>query len=383
MSQTAEIHSSIEAVGREAWQKLAPPNNPFLSFDFLFQLEQSSSVGPQETGWIPHYLTIKSADEVQAVAPLYVKLDSYGEYIFDWAWARAAHQAGIRYYPKLVIAVPFTPVTGPRLLCAPTTDTQALWSQGVQALEALAEKLGASSVHILFCTSEESQAIGHAPHWESRLSRQYHWQRRSEWANFDDYLSSMKSRHRKAVRRERRVVRDQGLDIRAIEGHDLTKDHWRKLREFYLYTVHAKGGYPYLSEAFFEQGRALAEHAIAFFAFLGDEPIAGALCFRGQDNLYGRYWGTKLYSPSLHFELCYYAPIEWALSHGINRYEAGAQGEHKIKRGFEPVACHSAHYIADPRLREAIREYLNHERANTEDELLYLSKFSPFRAEVD
>ena len=383
MSQTAEIHSKIEAVGRDVWESLAPSNNPFLSYDFLFQLEQSHSIGAQETGWLPQYLSIKTGDETQAVAPLYIKLDSYGEYIFDWAWARAAHHAGIRYYPKLVVAVPFTPVTGPRLLCSSNEDPKSLWAKYIRALETLAERLGASSVHILFCTSEESRLIGEVPHWESRLSRQYHWQRRPEWATFDDYLSSMKSRHRKAVRRERRLVREQGLTIKAIDGPMLTRAHWRKLREFYLYTVQSKGGYPYLSEEFFEQGTSLSNHAIAFFAYLGDEPIAGALCFRGRDNLFGRYWGTKLYSPSLHFELCYYSPIEWALNNGISRYEAGAQGEHKIKRGFEPVACHSAHYIAEPKLRAAIKEYLEHERANTEDELLYLSKYSPFRSETD
>ena len=383
MSQTAEIHSSIQAVGREAWDRLAPANNPFLRYDFLYQLEHSKSVGPQETGWLPHYLTIKYKDDLQAVAPLYVKLDSYGEYIFDWAWARAAHQAGIQYYPKLVVAVPFTPVTGPRILCAKNDDYENLWRRGIQAIEVFAERLGASSAHVLFCTPEESAVISETEHWESRLSRQYHWERRVEWKTFDDYLDSMKSRHRKAVRRERRLVQDQGLTVQAIEGPALTAEHWRKLREFYLYTLHAKGGYPYLSEQFFEEGTTLVEHAVGFFAYLQDEPIAGALCFRGQQNLYGRYWGTKLYSPSLHFELCYYAPIEWALKNGISRYEAGAQGEHKIKRGFEPVACHSAHYIADPRLRDAIREFLSRERANTEDEILYLSKFSPFRLEAE
>ena len=269
------------------------------------------------------------------------------------------------------MAVPFTPVTGQRILWGDTGESTELWTKCLEALKLFAKRLEASSVHILFCTGSESQQISQHEGWESRLSRQYHWQRRPEWTCFEDYLNSMKSRHRKAVRRERRLIQEQGLEIRAVRGEELTCEHWRKLRDFYLYTVHAKGGYPYLSAAFFEQGNAQAKHALAFFAYLNDEPIAGALCFHAGANLYGRYWGTQLYSPSLHFELCYYAPIEWALNNGIARYEAGAQGEHKIKRGFEPVACHSAHYIAHPRLREAIGEYLSHERANTEDELLY------------
>ena len=383
MPQTAEIHQSIEAIGKVVWDSLAPRDNPFLSYDFLRQLERSGSVGSQESGWLPHYLEIKDTHDALAVIPLYIKLDSYGEYIFDWAWARAAHQAGIRYYPKLVAAVPFTPVTGPRLLTRASSPTSDLWAKCLGALEVLAERLQASSVHILFCTDEESQLISQNANWEPRLSRQYHWQRRPEWLTFDDYLNSMKSRHRKAVRRERRLVRDQGLRILAVEGPDLSPEHWRRLREFYLYTLNAKGGYPYLTEQFFDQGGDLAQSALAFFAYLENEPIAGALCFRAEENLYGRYWGTKLYSPSLHFELCYYAPIEWAIGQGIQRYEAGAQGEHKIKRGFEPVACHSAHYIADPRLRTAISQYLSQERANTEDEILYLSKYSPYRIDTD
>ena len=383
MSLSAEIHTSIEAIGEKVWDRLAPNDNPFLSYRFLYELEASKSVGPQESGWLPHHIELKDGDDTCALIPLYIKLDSYGEYIFDWAWARAAHQAGIQYYPKLVVAVPFTPVTGQRILWGNAGESTELWTKCLEALKLFAKRLEASSVHILFCTDSESQQIAQHEGWEARLSRQYHWQRRPEWACFEDYLNSMKSRHRKAVRRERRLIKEQGLEIRPVRGEELTREHWRKLRDFYLYTVHAKGGYPYLSAAFFEQGNAQAKHALAFFAYLNDEPIAGALCFHAGANLYGRYWGTQLYSPSLHFELCYYAPIEWALNNGIARYEAGAQGEHKIKRGFEPVACHSAHYIVHPRLREAIGEYLSHERANTEDELLYLSKFSPFRVEQD
>lgn len=381
MTITAEVHMSIEEIGYDVWSALAPTNNPFLHFPFLKQLEASRSVGPQETGWIPRYLELKDATSTVALLPLYLKLDSYGEYIFDWAWARAAQQAGIHYYPKLVVAVPYTPATGERLLYREGDDPKRLWTYALQALESIAQSMEVSSVHVLFCQANEAEFIGTRPGWDTRLTRQYHWRRRPEWTQFEDYLGSMKSRHRKAVRRERRLIRDQGLKIQAVEGAQLTEEQWRKLREFYLLTVYAKGGFPYLTESFFHQGGALQEHALAFFAYLDEQPIAGALCFRSGSHLYGRYWGTTLYSPSLHFELCYYAPIEWALNNGIDRYEAGAQGEHKIKRGFDPVSCYSAHHIVNPRLSHAVSNFLAQERAHTEDDILYLSRYSPFRAE--
>ena len=381
MTIMAEVHASIDDIGSDVWTTLAPPHNPFLHFPFLKQLEISRSIGPQETGWMPRYLELKEEGSTVALLPLYLKLDSYGEYIFDWAWARAAQQAGIRYYPKLVIAVPYTPATGERLLCRDSSDSEKLWTYALQALESIAQRMEVSSIHILFCQPHEAEYIGSRPGWDTRLTRQYHWKRRPEWETFDDYLGSMKSRHRKAVRRERRLIVEQGLTIRPVLGSELTDEHWKKLREFYLLTVHAKGGFPYLTESFFHQGGALHQHALAFFAYLNDTPIAGALCFQSGDHLYGRYWGTTLYSPSLHFELCYYAPIEWALQNGIQRYEAGAQGEHKIKRGFDPVSCYSAHHIVHPGLSHAVSDFLAQERAHTEDDILYLSKFSPFRTE--
>lgn len=374
---SARTATSIADIGREVWDGLANPAdrpyNPFVSCAFLSALEESHSVG-REAGWAPLHLVLEAQGRIAGVTPLYLKAHSYGEYVFDHHWADAYERAGGRYYPKLVSAAPFTPVPGPRLLAADGPDRAAL----AAALIAAARQTGVSSLHVNFLGEEESRLL-EAAGALSRRGVQYHWFNRG-YETFDDFLATLSSRKRKAIRKERAAASASGLTIRALSGAAIDERHWDAFWMFYQDTGSRKWGRPYLTREFFRLiAQSMSDDLLLFVAERDGEPLAGALNFIGGDTLYGRYWGCIGDLPFLHFELCYHRAIEFAIDNGLARVEAGAQGEHKIARGYEPVETYSVHWIADPGLRKALERYLEAERAQNSAEIDILAGYTPFK----
>ncbi|MBB5518882.1 GNAT family N-acetyltransferase [Amphiplicatus metriothermophilus] len=374
---SARTASAIAEIGRETWDSVAnppaAPYNPFLAYDFLASLEESGSVAP-EAGWAPAHVALEENGRPVGVAPLYVKSHSQGEYVFDHHWADAYERAGGRYYPKLVCAVPFTPAPGPRLLAADETRRRALAAAIVQ----IAKRFGVSSVHANFLSAQDAAHFA-AQGFLPRAGAQYHWFNRG-YATFDDFLAALSARKRKAVRRERREALSAGLVVRHLSGAEITERYWDAFWRFYQDTGARKWGRPYLTRAFFSLiAERMGERVLLIVAEREGVPIAGALNFIGGDALYGRYWGCTEHHPFLHFELCYYQAVEYAIERGLARVEAGAQGEHKIARGYEPVETRSAHWIADPGFREAVARYLAQERAQNAAEIDFLKEYAPFR----
>ncbi len=382
MSFTVQVQSSVADIGREAWDACASPSgDPFVSFDFLDACEASGSAVPRE-GWAGRHLSL--ADEtgrVLGVMPLWLKGHSQGEYVFDHSWADAYERAGGRYYPKLLGAVPFTPVAGPRFLAHPYTDTATVREALLQGALALTERLGVSSLHVNFPTRDDWAAMGEAGLLQ-RQDMQYVW-RNGGYETFDDFLAALSSSRRKTIRRERREAR-AGLDIRVLTGPDIEEAHWDAFFAFYMDTGSRKWGRPYLTRAFFSRiGATMADRIALIMAFRAGTPIAGALNLIGRDALYGRQWGALEDVPFLHFELCYYRAIEFAIERGLSRVEAGAQGEHKIARGYLPSPVWSAHFIADPALRAPVADYLARERPAVDAEIdAMASELSPFRQDL-
>ena len=366
---------SIAAIGREAWDACAKPfGNPFLSYDFLEACETSGCATPQQ-GWAPRHLAVSdAAGRVRGVMPLYLKAHSQGEYVFDHGWAEAYERAGGRYYPKLLSGVPFTPVTGPRLLSA-KPEVRALLAAGAVALT---DQLGASSLHVNFPLEREQAAMTEAG-LLPRQDVQYWWENEG-WADFDAFLAALSSSRRKTIRRERREAQ-AGVEIVTLTGAEITDEHWDAFFAFYMDTGARKWGRPYLNRLFFALvGERMAERIALVMARKDGRWIAGALNFIGADALYGRQWGALEHIPFLHFELCYYRAIDFALERGLGRVEAGAQGEHKMARGYRPRPVYSAHYIADARLRAAVKEYLDRERPAVIAEMGVLeAEYSPYR----
>lgn len=373
----ARIVRRIEDLDAAAWDACAGPDNPFVSHAFLAALE-SSGCCSGETGWLPLHAVVEDADgRMVAAAPVYAKGHSYGEYVFDHAWADAYERAGGAYYPKLQVAVPFTPVPGPRLLVhpeAPPGTEDGL----ITFLEGFTNQQQLSSLHVTFPTEAQWQRLG-AAGWLLRTGQQYHWDNPG-YATFDDFLAALASRKRKAIRKERKAVQDAGVSIQAYTGDDLKPAHWDAFYQFYLDTGDRKWGMPYLNRAFFHRlGAVLAERIVLFLAEQDGRWVAGALNLRGTDTLYGRHWGCIEDYRFLHFEACYYQAIEYAITHGLRRVEAGAQGEHKIQRGYLPVRTYSAHYVRNPQFRQILRDHLAHERDLVEHALTVLEDASPFR----
>lgn len=368
-----KVYPRIADIGQAAWDACAADGNPFISYGFLSALEDSGSVG-RRTGWHPRYLVLQDeAGETLAAAPAYAKTNSYGEYVFDHAWANALERAGGQYYPKLQVAVPFSPVPGPRFLIRENLPVAAM----AAALEQLAEELDCSSVHATFCTEAEWQALGEAG-WLQRLGTQFHWEN-DGYASFEDFLGALSSRKRKSIRRERRDAQ-AGLTFKALSGAELTPAVWAAFYEFYLSTVDRKWGGAYLTAEFFPLlGQRLGEQVVLMIAERDGKPIAGALNLRSRDVLYGRNWGAIEDIPFLHFELCYYQAIDYAIAHGMRRVEAGAQGEHKIQRGYLPKPTYSAHHIRHPGLRRAVAEFLDAERAGMVETMAAMAQESPFK----
>ena len=352
--------------------------NPFISHAFLHSLEASGSAVAR-TGWQPQHLVAESEDgEVVGAVPCYLKAHSRGEYVFDRGWAEAYEDAGGSYYPKLQVSVPFTPATGRRLLARPGEGAQGVRAGLAAGLVELCRMREASSVHVTFATVEEWRLLGERGFLQ-RTDQQFHWEN-GGYSSFEDFLAALASRKRKAIRRERRDALAPGIEVEWLTGSDLTEAVWDAFFAFYMETGSRKWGRPYLTRAFYSLvGEAMRERVLLVMARRAGRFIAGAINFIGSDTLYGRHWGAIEHHPFLHFELCYYQAIEFAIARRLGRVEAGAQGEHKLARGYLPVTTHSAHHIADPGLRRAIADYLKRERAYVEMAGHELAAAAPFR----
>ncbi len=377
---TLSLHAAIAEIPASDWDRCAGPDNPFVSHAFLSAIEDSGSAGAR-TGWLPQHAMLRdAAGGIVGVAPMYAKSHSYGEYVFDHGWAHAFQRAGGRYYPKLQVAVPFSPVPGPRLLLRP--DSGVAPAAFGRALTQACRELKLSSVHTTFCTAAEAEALEDAG-WLRRIGMQFHWEN-AGYATFDDFLADLASRKRKTIRRERRDANSVGLEFLALRGPEIGRREWKAFYDFYTSTVDRKWGSAYLTKQFFPLlGERLGERVVLMLARRHGTPVAGALNLMGTDTLYGRNWGVRGEFPFLHFELCYYRAIDFAIAHGLRRVEAGAQGEHKIQRGYRPVPTFSAHWVAHPGLREAIAEFLEQERRARLAEMAELSQFSPYRKNAD
>jgi predicted N-acyltransferase len=375
---TATIAGSTSEIDAKVWNGLVRASdlhaNPFLDHAFFQALEESGSAG-RRTGWITRHVILRDGDAVVGLLPMYEKSHSQGEYVFDHGWASAFEQAGGSYYPKLQCSVPFTPVTAPKLLTS--GDDPAIKRALLTAAETYAQQRGISSVHATFVPETEAELAAGA-NWLLRTDTQYHWHNNG-FGSFDEYLETMSSRHRKVTRRERRDALD-GLSVRWITGDDLTENVWDAFFEFYQDTGNRKWGRPYLNRRFFSLlGAAMADRVVLMFAYDGKRPIAGTLNMLGKDTLYGRYWGATRNVPFLHFELCYYQAIDFAIAHKLAVVEAGAQGEHKLARGYVPATMRSAHWIGHPGLRDAIDRFLKQERRAVVREQTALQELTPFK----
>lgn len=377
-SLTLSLHSSIHEIDAQDWNACAGADNPFVSHAFLSAVEDSGSAGSR-TGWLPQHAVLRDdAGVIQAIVPLYAKSHSYGEYVFDHGWANAFERAGGSYYPKLQAAVPFSPVPGPRLLRRPGSPVPVATIG--QALARACEELDLSSVHVTFCREEEWAALAETG-WLPRIGTQFHWSN-AGYGTFDDFLGAMSSRKRKSIRRERRDAQTAGLTFRTLRGAEITRPLWDVFFAFYQSTVDRKWGSAYLTRRFFPMlSERLGDRVVLMMAFDGEKPVAAALNLVGADTLYGRNWGCQGDWPFLHFELCYYRAIDFAIAEGLARVEAGAQGEHKIQRGYLPQPTFSAHWIRHSGLRRAVGQFLDEERPAILQHMEELSTLSPFKDE--
>src|SRR5215210_2060708 len=375
-----ELLSGIERVDEVAWRALEPPDFPFFDFEFLRALQHSGSIG-DASGWSPVYLVCKEGGRVLGALPLYLKTDSYGEYIFDWGWARAYRQHGISYYPKLVAAVPFTPATGSKLLVLPNVgDRPAVTRSLLDAARRLGDECGVSSSHALFLPEEELDEFA-GRGFAVRHSLQFHWRNRGYGA-FSDYLDALVSKRRRQISRERRQLGGEGLKIEHLTSEALSSEHATLMYRFYLRTLDRKWGVPYLNEAFFaEVFRTMGDRILLVLARDAEAgcPVAGALNFFKGRTLYGRYWGAAVERRNLHFELCYYQGIEFAIERHLKLFEAGAQGGHKLARGFLPCLTYSAHEIHHPSFRRAIEGYIATEKELIAEDMAEYARHYPYK----
>lgn len=371
---------SLREIGEATWQRFAnlegSPQDPFLSYAFLNALEQSGSVSA-EVGWLPYHLVLEDeAKQPLGVMPLYLKGHSQGEYIFDYSWADAFERAGGRYYPKMLSAIPFTPATGRRLLVASSKHESALVAGAAQ----IASEMNISSVHLNFLDRAAWQRRGDEG-WLLRTHKQYHWQNQG-YKTFDDFLDCLSSKKRKNIKRERRDALANDLEILRLTGAEITEAHWDAFYQFYIDTGSRKWGTPYLTRSFFSLVSAtMAKDILLVMVRRDGRFVAGAINFIGGDCLFGRNWGCIEHHPFLHFEVCYYQAIEFAIEHGLSRVEAGAQGEHKLARGYMPSHTYSAHWIVHDGFRDAVGRYLEEERTHVAEEIDYLEQFSPFKSD--
>ena len=376
-----KVVAGTAEVVAEDWDRCAnPPGrpyNPFVAHAFLKALEDAEAVG-RRAGWVPQHLVLEIAGRVAGVMPLYVKSHSKGEYIFDYGWAEAYERAGGSYYPKLQAAVPFTPVPGRRLLVEPGPEEARHERLLLAGAVELAKRAGVSSLHITFLSESEWVRAGEAGLLQ-RTDKQFHWANQG-YKTFDDFLASLASRKRKSIRKERAQALEGGLEIERVSGAALGEEHWDAFFQFYMDTGNRKWGRPYLNRKFFSLlGQTMADKCLLVMAKRDGHYVAGALNMIGGDCLYGRYWGTTEQAPMLHFEVCYYQAIDFAIEHGLPRVEAGAQGEHKLARGYMPTPTYSAHWIADPNFRKAVARYLDEERRYSAQEREALAEYGPYK----
>jgi len=379
---TVKVVSALSDIPAAAWDACAGSDNPFVSHAFLEALEASGSA-TAESGWLPQHLALEDeSGTLLGAVPLYLKSHSYGEYIFDWGWASAYERAGGRYYPKLQCAVPFTPVTGPRLLLRPDAPAAAADAL-VAAMVELARRHKVSSLHVTFPTEPEWQRLGDAGFLQ-RIGQQFHWQNEG-YGSFDEFLEALNSRKRKQIRRERRDAMQGGIEIEMLTGGDIKNAHWDAFYRFYRSTSDRKWGEAYLTRRFFDLlGERMAERVLLVMAKKSGRYVAGALNLFGTETLFGRNWGCLGDFPFLHFEACYYRAIDFAIARGLKRVEAGAQGQHKIQRGYLPTPVYSAHWIRDPGFARAVADFVMRERRALENEMEQLEEtLSPFRCEAD
>lgn len=378
MSYEIALLEGLAEISAADWDQLANPQggvpvDPFTSHRFLLALDRSRSTG-KGTGWQTRPLVLFQDGTPVAAMPLYVKSNSQGEYIFDHGWAQALENAGGSYYPKLQSAVPFTPATGRRFL-----GDASLAPLLLDAAIGLTKDNGLSSLHITFCTEEEAAALAGHQGTLHRVTQQFHWENNG-YASFDAFLADLSSRKRKMIRKERDTAQSHGLIIRTLTGDDILPQHWDAMWTFYQDTGSRKWGTPYLTRAFFDELHdTMRRDALLCLAFDGERAVAGALNFIGRDTLFGRYWGCVETYSCLHFELCYYQAIDWAITHGLKRVEAGAQGEHKLARGYLPTPVHSLHFLTDPAFAKAVARYLDQERRAVDEEIEVLTAYGPFR----
>ncbi|MEZ5568461.1 MAG: GNAT family N-acetyltransferase [Halioglobus sp.] len=357
---SAEFITSLSDISAADWNGLAGPDYPFLRHEFLFGLEQTGCTSA-ETGWQPCHLLLKRGEGLEAVMPLYLKSHSYGEYVFDWSWADAWNSRGLRYYPKLVTAIPFTPASGPRVGTREGVTEAAVAPLMLNAIRQFAGERDLSSWHLLFPARALSDVMLEEG-MHRREAVQFHWFNEG-YASFEEFLSTFSSRKRKSLRRERKRIAEQGLRMTTRSGNAITEEDWQQFYSFYQLTYAKRSGHGgYLSREFFlETAAGMGEQVVMVLAHKGAQAVAGALCFRGGDTLYGRYWGCEYEFDCLHFEACYYQGIEYCIANGLARFDPGAQGEHKIQRGFRPVTTVSNHWIADPALSSAVADFTRRE----------------------
>ena len=373
-----KILENVDAIEPSEWDACAGSDNPFVSHTFLRALEDSGSVG-KRSGWLPQHLAIEDeTGRLLGAVPLYLKSHSQGEYVFDWGWADAYERAGGRYYPKLQAAVPFSPVTGPRLLVRPGDRADAVRAALTAGLIEVATRYGVSSLHVTFARESDANWL-ESSGFLIRHGHQFHW-KNAGYGSFDDFLSELSSRKRKNIRKERRKVEEAGIRVQTLHGPDIKPQHWDEFHHFYVSTYDRKWGYPYLTRDFFALlGEEMADRVALVRADIGDQAIAGALNLVGSDALYGRNWGCAGRYKFLHFEACYYRAIDFAIEHGLSTVEAGTQGPHKIQRGYLPQRTYSAHWIRDQGFRDAVADYLERERRAEAGEVVALDELSPFR----
>jgi predicted N-acyltransferase len=378
MELTAEFLTSLDQVATADWNAITGEDYPFLRHEFLYGLEKTGCT-TAESGWQPCHLGLHDAQGLLGVLPLYLKSHSYGEYVFDWSWADAWQRSGLEYYPKLVSAIPFTPATGPRLCTREGTRPEDIWPIALQALQQFATRQDISSWHLLFPEQKVSQQLLDLGS-HRRTATQFHWFN-DDYRSFDDFLGTFTSRKRKSLKRERARVAEQGLKLRTLTGREITARDWEQFYLFYQLTYAKRSGHRgYLTREFFlETAPSLGEQVVMVVAQHGAQAVAAALYFRSQDTLYGRYWGCQGEFDCLHFEACYYRGIEYCIEHGLRRFDPGAQGEHKIQRGFRPVPTWSNHWIADRNLSAAVGDFTRREESHSEQYQNQAAQLLPFR----
>lgn len=375
------VTDSLERVRLEDWNRLAGPENPFLRYEFLVALERNGCVGG-DSGWRPNHLLVHQAGRLVGAAPMYLKDHSYGEFVFDWAWAEAYMRVGLPYYPKLVIAVPFTPVTGNRLLVCPYSDVQRVTQAITDGIVAHTEHEKVSSLHCLFTNPADTEQLA-SRGFSRRTGYQFHWHNH-EYEDFGEFLSRLTSKRRKEIKRERREVARADLDIRTLGGHDISEAEWSAYNQLYRSTYDRKWGFPSLTLGFFKEvGHTMPESVVLTMVRSAGREIAGALSFRGPNSLFGRHWGCTKFYHSLHFEVCYYRPIDYCIRHGLKGFEAGAQGEHKISRGFLPVRTWSTHWIEHEGFREAVGKFVKSEEREVARYIAAANEHSPYKSVVE